>query len=97
MIGGPATVFEQPLRAGDLLITRALGEGTLARAVRIASDELVTAQDLTARGLAIEDPGLYAEVVEVDPRQPGGGARFWCRVAGESRLLDHSQMLLRFR
>jgi outer membrane protein OmpA-like peptidoglycan-associated protein len=66
VVGLPGKPLIQPLREGDILVRRALGEGTLGHAAFINTPALFSKEQLLEEGLTPESlsPGWYAHVVE---------------------------------
>ncbi|NJL86787.1 MAG: hypothetical protein HC886_13725 [Leptolyngbyaceae cyanobacterium SM1_1_3] len=87
------------VQAGDLLVRRALGEGSLAHLAMLATGEVIGAETLYFEGLTPESqrPGLYAQVIEAGafPQQRQDG--FARRLADTSGRLGPSQVILRLR
>jgi len=76
------------LRPGDLIVTRALGEGRLAHVAVTVTGELV-------RGPARARLGTYVHVIEAAPT-PAPAARARLRMLmGESGILGHDRMIVR--
>ncbi len=95
VVAGPGEALEAPLRPGDLLLRRALGEGNLAHLSVLASGQTMEAEDLEEAGLSSEatSGGLFAEVVEAGPQRTTVARR----LANAEGRLGRDQLVLRLR
>jgi outer membrane protein OmpA-like peptidoglycan-associated protein len=66
LVGLPGAPLLKPIEAGDILVRRALGEGSLAHAALVDTPELFAREDLLQEGLTPESytPGWYTRVIE---------------------------------
>jgi len=87
------------LRPGDLLVRRALGEGSLGHVAMLVTGELVSSTRLRRSGWVAESarPGLFAVVIEAGPHVRLSGQRFARRVADASGMVPQDTLLLRPR
>jgi tyrosinase len=96
VVVGPGDGVGEGLRAGDLLVRGAMGEGRALLSVFVTGElhDVAAAQraDLELEGVL---PGRYAWVVEDGPRPREREARFARRVADGRGFVLHDQVLLR--
>lgn len=66
LVGTPGVPLYTAIQPGDVLIRRAVGEGTLSHAALIDSSYLLNREQLFEKGLSPESvmPGWYAQVIE---------------------------------
>jgi len=99
VVGAPGRVVGAGLRAGDLLVRRALGEGALAQVSVIAAPETIEAREIEARGLAAEGlrPGSYVQVIELFPQLRSRADGYHRLALDPNRRLPSDQIILRSR
>lgn len=66
IVATPGAPLHRPIQPGDILIRRAIGEGTLSHAAFIDSSSLLSREQVFEEGLNPESttPGWYAQVIE---------------------------------
>jgi subtilisin family serine protease len=99
VVAYPRQMLAGPLRAGDLMVRRALGEPGMGHAAFIAGDGVYRSHDAARRGFAPERmrPGLFAHVVEAGSQPHTLAHRFARRIASEEGLAPADTLILRPR
>jgi subtilisin family serine protease len=97
LIAAPRAPLLHQLRAGDVLVRRALGEGNLSHIAVVAEPHLLRAEELADDDVLPEgrQPGWYAQVVERGARPHTRSDRFARRILDETGRLPVDQALVR--